>query len=1470
MSKSFKTTVPSTKIVTKDTTEDYGDPPNPIFQGLSPDGQMFSYYMLYAGLADSIIEGFNYWVNDSIINQLSAYKIYGSDAYAEIVSFSWVRPDKKALTGGTTPIYPSEARIGNINYSSKLYVGVKVFYENEKGEKILHDLTSKDGGIGSIYVGSIPTMVGSTLDNLYANGKMSDYERIQLDECPYDPFGYFIIGGREKSILHQEKLKLNRIILRHSKKDFLDEVQITGAMPWGTYLFRLRFTVSKANSEVAPDVFYIITSKFDVKQVKSSESNEKVYPELFVILQVLYDRLNGYNREIAVDNILQHVRPEWRQKIKMILIPSIIVSESKADPLKYIVMNWSTEINKFIENDLRLLSRDEKIDENMEFNDKLKNKVYKYLDNSIFPYIDSRFSDEERRVKGKIDMLSMAAAKMAAYKAGYIGMDDLNSWSLKRLESAGKSMELLFAREWKKKIDFVNKAVAGFKRDKLLNEIKNKLSESRSVQSNSPSITNIFSKSFGSVWGSSKNTSSQTMVNDIELKGSIIMKIKLLHQVSAPTNRRAPKRDIRSVQPSQLGFICPADTPERDQTGLVKAIAVTARTTTGDYYDQVVKLLNIGIDESMVKMKPDDIFSHRLTINGIFYGYCDGEAVRNLIIETRRRTSINEDEINLDKNYKLKQIYGKGLYGTLIEVENVTTGKLLMMIISKKDLSEKVIYFKRLLPTHFEINIVNNILVISNYDPITDMDYFKSLISFSHVNRYTSVVNLRTDKLLDVSTDSSRLVRPLLVVKEDKNGNPYLPLEEEIRKIIKLPHYDNVFNEKIFANTKVIELISNPNRMLNEGMIEYVDTYEQEYESLIGQSVYIFKERIKDRERSYDIMIRNKQLYDDLLDEEIDEIKNYQKIQDEIKLIKGQINKGFNPNINELKQLNIKLSKLELELRRINDIRKKRYDDIDPKEEKLREAEYNFFESKNRYEKIYKETQFTHCELDPNAMFGYSTLTMPLPETCQPNRRAFQAKMMLQALGYPNTRYKERFEKTTSIMVYPRRPIFEPQINRLIGLSEAPSGRTIRIAIMVFSGYNQEDSIIMNRSSVDLGLFRYIKYSTIVSVLEKPDQNFELPEINERNAHLLKNLDENGIPIIGSYVREGDYIVGKVEKISKGVKKNISDKVPFGKKGVVDAVNFSTDNKGNKVIKVRLRDFRQPEKGDKFYFRYSQKGTIGNIINKEDLPYTKDGLTADVYFNPHGIPTRMTIAMLMEVIATTGAAMTARRVDASAFKGFETTKYEDMLKNYGFSPNGKEQFYNPYTGEPMEALSYTGLSYHAQLRHFVSDKIQIRGASGKIDPITRQPVRGREKKGGGKLGDMEKNALISYGANSLRSDLYGKNSDGCTAFICSNTKCGRFVPYRAMEQRGSELICSACSAGEGKKIMIPFVFQYFTHFLESVGMSVNMRTEKLMSGSKGVTPDLGDIEKDIEGEEADIEGEEDEEEVFDFDEEMDG
>lgn len=466
-------------------------------------------------------------------------------------------------------------------------------------------------------------------------------------------------------------------------------------------------------------------------------------------------------------------------------------------------------------------------------------------------------------------------------------------------------------------------------------------------------------------------------------------------------------------------------------------------------------------------------------------------------------------------------------------------------------------------------------------------------------------------------------------------------------------------------------------------------------------------------------------------------------------------------------------------------------------------------------EEVAKE--HTHLEIATYTILGVCASTIPYAEHNQSPRNSYQAAMAKQALGIYATNFQQRVDSRSHILHYPQLPIVDTALMETMGYKLRPSGQNCIVAVLSFEGYNMEDALVFNKASIERGLVR----STFYRIYEAEcrqylgglKDKFTLPEPGTRGfrgEQYYRLLEPDGIIGLESEVAGGDVLIGRISpprfleeykefEVKGPSMRDTSVDMRPSETGIVDAIFITQSGEGSKLVKVRARDQRIPELGDKFASRHGQKGVIGLIVPQEDMPFTEDGLVPDIVINPHAIPSRMTIGQFIESLAGKVAAARGKPVDGTPFSNERSGDLRKALVQLGFSHTGAEVFYNGITGQKFVASIYIGVVYYQKLHHMVADKIHAR-ARGQVQMLTRQPTEGRARGGGLRFGEMERDCLIGHGAAMLLRDRLLEESDKYTLYICEN--CGH-IAYYDMKQR--KYVCKLC---EDKAKISPVIVSY--------------------------------------------------------------
>lgn len=483
---------------------------------------------------------------------------------------------------------------------------------------------------------------------------------------------------------------------------------------------------------------------------------------------------------------------------------------------------------------------------------------------------------------------------------------------------------------------------------------------------------------------------------------------------------------------------------------------------------------------------------------------------------------------------------------------------------------------------------------------------------------------------------------------------------------------------------------------------------------------------------------------------------------------------------------------------------------------------------------------YTHCEIHPSMILGVAASIIPFPDHNQSPRNTYQSAMGKQAMGVFLTNYSVRMDTMANILYYPQKPLATTRSMEYLKFRELPAGQNAVVAIACYSGYNQEDSMIMNQSSIDRGLFRSLFFRSYMDLEKRQGmkllETFEKPSRSDtlRLKHgTYEKLDEDGLIAPGIRVSGEDIIIGKTTPIPADTeelgqrtlhhsKRDASTPLRSTESGIVDQVLLTTNGDGSKFVKVRMRTTKIPQIGDKFASRHGQKGTIGVTYRHEDMPFSAEGIVPDLIINPHAIPSRMTVAHLIECLLSKVSSLSGFEGDASPFTDVTAEAIAKLLREHGYQSRGFEVMYNGHTGKKLMAQVFFGPTYYQRLRHMVDDKIHAR-ARGPVQVLTRQPVEGRSRDGGLRFGEMERDCMIAHGAAGFLKERLMEASDAFRVHVCG--MCGLMSVIANLKKNQFE--CRSCKNKTNiYQIHIPYAAKLLFQELMAMNISSRLYTER--------------------------------------------
>ncbi|NUN11889.1 DNA-directed RNA polymerase subunit B [Candidatus Micrarchaeota archaeon] len=472
----------------------------------------------------------------------------------------------------------------------------------------------------------------------------------------------------------------------------------------------------------------------------------------------------------------------------------------------------------------------------------------------------------------------------------------------------------------------------------------------------------------------------------------------------------------------------------------------------------------------------------------------------------------------------------------------------------------------------------------------------------------------------------------------------------------------------------------------------------------------------------------------------------------------------------------------------------------------------------------------THLEIDPAIILGYASSLIPFPEYNMAPRVLMAAQHTKQSLGLYASNYNYRTDTRAHLLFYPQKPLVQTKTYNSLKLERRSSGQNFVVAVLSYYGFNMNDAVVVNKSAIDRAMSRTVFLRTYNTEERRypggQKDRFTRPEEFVQGylgEEAYAQLDDDGLVNPETIVDASSVLVGKTSPprflkeitaldVDVEKRRESSLTVRGNEKGIVDAVMLSVTPSGNKFVKVRVRNLNIPEVGDKFASRFGQKGVISLLVPQEDLPFTKDGVVPDLMINPHAIPGRMTAGHLLEMLGAKAACVDGKIKDGSSFTGDKQEDFEASLKANGFEETGQEILYDGKTGRMMNAKIFMGVIYYQRLHHLVGLKMHAR-SRGPVQMLTHQPTEGRAREGGLRLGEMERDCFIGYGAALLLKERMIDSSDKTVELVCN--ECGSLAVLDRVKNRK---YCPVCESSDIQEIEVSYAFKLLVDEMKSIGI----------------------------------------------------
>jgi DNA-directed RNA polymerase II subunit RPB2 len=476
----------------------------------------------------------------------------------------------------------------------------------------------------------------------------------------------------------------------------------------------------------------------------------------------------------------------------------------------------------------------------------------------------------------------------------------------------------------------------------------------------------------------------------------------------------------------------------------------------------------------------------------------------------------------------------------------------------------------------------------------------------------------------------------------------------------------------------------------------------------------------------------------------------------------------------------------------------------------------------------------THCEIHPALALGVLASMIPFPHHNQSPRNSYQSAMGKQAVGVYASNFRRRFDTHAMVLECPQKPIISTMSADLLRLDDLPNGCNLIVAVSTMAGYNQEDSVVLNKSSLERGMFATTVYHTIYEQIHKnsvtgEEEIFYAPDASDvpLSTFNFSKLLPHGLPKMGTRLTGGDVIIGKYMPQKGGGFTDESVALRSTESGKLDCTVASrshgrkaVNGDGYSFVQVKLRDARRPTIGDKVASRAGQKGTVGMVLRQEDMPTTATGLVPDLIINPHALPSRMTVGQLLEGVLGKACCMSGCSGDSTPFDASSATSDEvfDALSRVGAECHGEEVMYDPRTGHQEVATMFVTPTFYQRLKHMVVDKVHGRGSSGPMVFLTRQPAEGRARDGGLRVGEMEIECLLAHGNMKFLKERFMRCSDRFEVCVCAS--CGALATVNISAKVHH---CHKCgNIQDFWRCEIPYAMKLMMQETDGLGVSMSM------------------------------------------------
>ena len=1181
------------------------------------------------------------------------------------------RPQINEGSGTIKNLFPNEARLRGLSYSAYMYLDVTHrLFENDV---LLHEKTENQ----------IPFKFPCMLHSNYCYLQSSNAESLrQMGECPYDLGGYFIINGSEKVIISQERPVDNKVLCFRQKEGskFDEIVEIRSTIDQRFYPVRNNWVALTLPKEGEADQYMRISFPY--------LTNSTPIPLMVVFRaigittdQEIFEMIVGSNSD----------RPGISDDMVSLILPSfeelVDVTDDQVGPDGRIKRSRQRLRKKITTQDEALLFISRHIAMNMEY---LENKlparlnegerarqrdiakrqyVLDILRRDLLPHMGFDF-------RNKAMFLGHMTWIMISCKLGLRDYDVRDHYANKRLDLAGPLLKKLFQGSFGRLIKEIKREVNRQLEDNTTSTFTLHPGLRKVIQNcnmEAPIKKALSTGDFTPSKNANLFSSTNMGVAQVLQRLSYIAYISNIRRIATPMEKAGGKiTEPRKLDPTQYGYVCPNETPEGQQVGIVKNLAMTTTITISSSTLSIkTALKRLGVITPIQEMDPRLIYYQvKVMLNGEWLG-CTTEPRKIFLMAKRfKRDGTFSPYIGVFWNFEQRELHIRtdgGRYSRPLYVVEKYKNQWVPKIALEWDKAKGMNFIELVRNGYVEYvdpeECENSMIAMTSTQLSDNSEEKPEYYTYTHLELHPSMALGVVSQMIPFS-DHNQSPRNCYQCLWKETG--VVMADNSIKKI-----------KDIVVGDQVISV--NP------------DTLEKTVSTVINQYVKSTDKRI------VKLTTANGKDLTCTDDHPILTTNGWKKA-------------------GELVHMDVIIMK----------------DDTD------------IIWTIEEHENV--EIADITVDSDCHSFITESGIVV------------HNSSMGKQALGLYATNFNQRMDTMAHVLCYPQKPLVTTRTTRYANLERLPHGQQCIVGVACYTGYNQEDSVLLNKAAIERGKFNSLYFKTYVSEMNPhksstaEEERFGKPDPNrtqgiKHGVDAYKHLDDDGFAKIGSFVRTNDVLIGKTVKMKEEIKSitgrrithnDISLQVKPGDYGYVDkripsmgsVKNLNADN--NPFAKLRIAQHRKPVIGDKLASRMAQKGTTGLIIAEEDMPFTDAGMVPDIVMNPHALPSRMTVGQMLECIFGKAACLQSEVKDSTPFTHFDQEEIHKILEDFGYERNGEEVMYNGFTGEMMKTTIFIGPVYYQRLKHMVKDKIHAR-ATGRVNNLTKQSVEGRNQGGGLRL-----------------------------------------------------------------------------------------------------------------------------------------